>query len=202
MYGGNRLNDRRWNPPDFTLIETVEPNSATVGLGAGKDSMDFARQASAAALLVTATLWLQSAGMAILIHWSKICLAQGLKGLNQWRIAVLMIRFTTAMIVLHILEILLWAAFYRWRCLPSWESCFYFSATSYSTVGYGDIVLPRLWRSLGPVESITGVLMCGLSVSGLFAIVIRLVGNEVDTQKSETDALRLSAGVPEVVSRV
>jgi len=164
--------------------------------------MDFARQASAAALLVTATLWLQSAGMAILIHWSKICLAQGLKGLNQWRIAVLMIRFTTAMIVLHILEILLWAAFYRWRCLPSWESCFYFSATSYSTVGYGDIVLPRLWRSLGPVESITGVLMCGLSVSGLFAIVIRLVGNEVDTQKSETDALRLSAGVPEVVSRV
>jgi len=37
-----------------------------------------------------------------------------------------------------------------------WEPSFYFSATSYSTVGYGDIVPPRVWRLLGPVESVTG----------------------------------------------
>jgi hypothetical protein len=53
---------------------------------------------------------------------------------------------------------------------------FYFSTTSYSSVGYGDVVLPEMWRALGPVESVTGVLMCGLSVSLLFAIVTRLVG--------------------------
>jgi voltage-gated potassium channel len=95
---------------------------------------------------------------------------------------MLMIRFTTVMIVLHILQILLWAAFYRWRCLPSWESSFYFSAASYSTVGYGDIVLPRVWRLLGPLESVTGVLMCGISVSALFAILIRML--ESETQSS------------------
>jgi len=81
-------------------------------------------------------------------------------------------------IVLHLLQILLWATFYRWHCLPTWESCFYFSAASYSTVGYGDIVLPRLWRSLGPVESVVGVLMSGVSVSALFAIVTRLISSE------------------------
>jgi hypothetical protein len=32
-----------------------------------------------------------------------------------------------------------------------------------------------MWRTLGPVESIIGVLMCGLSASFLFAIVTRLV---------------------------
>src|SRR5271169_216098 len=140
--------------------------------------MDFARQASAAVFLVTATLLLQCAGMAVLIHWARAHIATGIKGLGPVRSAVLMVRFTTLMIVLHILQILLWAVFYRWRCLPSWESSFYFSGASYSTVGYGDVVLPRIWRLLGPVESITGVLMCGLSVSFVFAIATRLVEGE------------------------
>jgi hypothetical protein len=39
--------------------------------------------------------------------------------------------------------------------------------------------LPQKWRTLGPVESIIGVLMCGLSASFLFAIVSRLVDREV-----------------------
>jgi hypothetical protein len=76
------------------------------------------------------------------------------------------------------LEILLWAGFYRWLCFPLCESAFYFSASSYATVGYGDVVLPQIWRALGPVESIIGVLMCGLSASFLFATVSRLVDRE------------------------
>lgn len=51
-------------------------------------------------------------------------------------------------------------------------------SASYATVGYGDVVLPQMWRTLGPVESIIGVLMCGLSASFLFAIVTRLVERE------------------------
>jgi hypothetical protein len=89
-----------------------------------------------------------------------------------------MMRFITAFIVLHIFEILLWAAFYRWLCFPLWESAFYFSAASYATVGYGDVVLPWTWRTLGPVESIIGVLMCGLSASFLIAVMSRLVDRE------------------------
>jgi voltage-gated potassium channel len=140
--------------------------------------MGFARQAFAAVLLVSATLWLQCGGMAILIHWARMSIEQGVRRSSAWHSAALMIRFTVVMIALHLLQVLLWAAFYRWRCLPSWEAGFYFSAASYSTVGYGDVVLPRVWRTLGPLESITGMLMCGLSVSGLFAILLRLVDSE------------------------
>jgi len=144
--------------------------------------MNFARQAGAAAVLVAATLWLQSAGMAVLIHWARACIARGLRDLGPWHAGALMIRFTTVMIALHLLQIVLWAGFYRWHCLPTWESCFYFSATSYSTVGYGDVVLPRVWRILGPLESVMGVLMCGMSVSALFAIATRLVGSEFSAE--------------------
>jgi voltage-gated potassium channel len=141
-------------------------------------SMVFAREVGVATVLVSITLWVQCAGMAVLIHLARAYIARSKNGLSPWRAGVLIVRFSTAMIVLHILQILLWAGFYHWRCLPTWESCFYFSASSYSTVGYGDIVLPQIWRTLGPVESVTGVLMCGMSVSGLFAIASRLVAAE------------------------
>src|SRR6266436_4405158 len=140
--------------------------------------MIFVREASAAVVLVTLTLLLQCAGLAALISFAKPSLARDDLRLGPIRSAMLMVRLMTAIIVLHVFEILLWAGFYRWLCFPLWESAFYFSAASYATVGYGDVVLPQMWRTLGPVESIIGVLMCGLSASFLFAIVTRLIDRE------------------------
>ena len=73
---------------------------------------------------------------------------------------------------------LLWASCYRWLCFPSWESAFYFSASSYATVGYGDVVLPSTWRLLGPFESMVGMLMSGVSIGLLFPAVTHLVDGE------------------------
>jgi voltage-gated potassium channel len=140
--------------------------------------MAFATPAGVAAILVALTLLLQCAGMAVLIHWVRTYLERGLHRFGVFRSAILMVQFTSVIIALHLLQILLWAGFYRWNGLPSWESAFYFSAASYSTVGAGDLLLPRMWRTLGPVESVTGVLMCGLSAAFLFAIVTRLVKRE------------------------
>jgi voltage-gated potassium channel len=140
--------------------------------------MAFTHRIAAGFLLIALTLWLQSAGMSVLIYWAKTFIDQSTQRLNPLRGAILMIRFAAAMTVLHISEILLWASFYRWKCLPSWESSFYFSATSYSTVGYGDVLLPQVWRNLGPIESLIGVLMCGMSVSALFAILTRILAAE------------------------
>jgi len=140
--------------------------------------MHFLRQAGAATILVTLTLWLQCGGMAALINWGITHLTRDQHKLGPVRSTLHMVRLTSVMVVLHISQILLWAAFYRGSCFPSWESAFYFSVTSYSTVGYGDLVLPPEWRTLGPVESVSGVLMCGLSASFLFAIVTRLVDRE------------------------
>jgi hypothetical protein len=97
---------------------------------------------------------------------------------NGFRLAALFVRLAIAVVVLHGLEILVWAGFYRWHCLPSWDSAMYFSASSYSTLGCGDVSLPSSWRSLAPLESVICVLMCGISVSLLFAIVTRLIDHE------------------------
>lgn len=116
--------------------------------------------------------------MAALIHWGRAYFARSMCRRGLLNSAELMVRFTTLIIILHLSEMLVWTMFYHWKCFHSWGSAFYFSAASYSTVGYGDVVLPRMWRALGPIEGITGVLMCGLSASLLFAIVTRLVERE------------------------
>jgi hypothetical protein len=167
--------------------------------------MTFVHQAGVAAVLVTSTLLLQCAGIAALIVWARNSLRTEVHRLGPFHSALLMVRFITAFIVLHLLEILLWAGFYRWLCFPSWESAFYFSTSSYATVGYGDVVLPQMWRTLGPLESIIGVLMCGLSASFLFAIVSRLVERVArvsDTPITDTEDARPGTRIRHSISRL
>jgi voltage-gated potassium channel len=137
--------------------------------------MTFVHEGYVAIIFVTLTIILQSAGMAALIQWIKAQFPGGIHRLGFFRSFMLVVRFTSLLILLHVAEILLWASFYRWKCFPSWDAAFYFSAADYTTVGTGDLLLKPMWRTMGPVESVTGVLMCGLSASFLFAIVTRLV---------------------------
>jgi len=155
--------------------------------------MGFVRLAATAAILIAVTLWLQCGGMAVLIQMARVSLAKEIHRLNPFRSGLLVIRFTALTIALHMLQILLWASFYRWKCISSWESAFYFSAGSYSTVGYTDVLLPQVWRVLGPIESVIGVVMCGMSVSVLFAIAARLVETEEKTAGGEGTQLQRQA---------
>jgi voltage-gated potassium channel Kch len=84
-------------------------------------------------------------------------------------------------VLLHLAEIAIWAGFYLWRdAMPDLASALYFSAVTYTTTGYGDLVLPETWRLVGGVEALTGILMCGWSTGFFFAIV-----NRVDARSSE-----------------
>jgi voltage-gated potassium channel len=140
--------------------------------------MTLVREICIAIGMVIVTLWLQSAGLAALILWIRRAVAGDLHRLGAFRSAILVVRLTGAVIVLHGVLILFWASCYRRLCFSSWESALYFSASSYGTVGYGDVVLPSNLRMLGPLESIMGVLMCGISASVLFATVTRLVNHD------------------------
>jgi len=91
---------------------------------------------------------------------------------SGWAITWLLIRLAWVLMFIHMVEISLWALFYRWqRCLPDVETAFYFSGVTYTTLGYGDLVLPLEWRLLAPLEGLTGILMCGLSAGLFFATV-------------------------------
>jgi hypothetical protein len=85
---------------------------------------------------------------------------------------LLMARLVGALLLLHLLEAAVWALFYLLvGGLPDFESAAYFSLTSYTTVGYGDVLLPEPWRLLGPIEAAVGVLMLGWSTGILVAVI-------------------------------
>ncbi len=137
--------------------------------------MIFLDENGAVVVLVTLTILVQCAGMTALIQWIKAQFPTGIHRLGLAHSFLLVVRFTSLLVCLHMLQILLWTGFYRWRLLATWEAALYFSAANYSTVGAGDILLQRTWRLMGPAESVTGVLMCGLSAAFLFALVTRLI---------------------------
>ena len=88
----------------------------------------------------------------------------------------LLIASFTVIFILHLVEVCIWGVFFFARSLfPDFETSLYFSITSYTTIGFGDVVLPRAWRMLGGIEGITGVLLCGLSTAFVFAIVNAMV---------------------------
>ena len=63
--------------------------------------MALVREIGIAVGIVIITLWLQSAGLAALIHWVRHALASNAHRLGPLRSAVLVVRLTAAAILLH-----------------------------------------------------------------------------------------------------
>jgi hypothetical protein len=133
--------------------------------------------------LVALTVMIHGAGLSALLQR----VAARLPVRRFWPETRALVSVAWWLIVLHLSEIAVWALFYWWqKCLPDAESSFYFSGVTYTTVGYGDLVLPQEWRLLGPVEGLTGILMCGLSTGLFFAIVSRFIGGPSGTERPES----------------
>src|ERR1039457_5021107 len=83
---------------------------------------------------------------------------------SAWLIIRMLLRMMWWLVLLHLAEISIWGLFYLWRgCMSNAESAFYFSGVTYTTLGYGDVLLVKPWRLLAPIEGLMGVLMCGMS---------------------------------------
>jgi hypothetical protein len=123
-------------------------------------------------LLMAACVLVHAGGTTWILRWMRT------RPLVSGRFLYLSSRFVLiagAMIVLHLLEIMVWATFYlSVDAMPEMHAAFYFSTVTYTTTGYGDLVLPAPWRLLGGIEALTGILMCGWSTAFFFAVVSRL----------------------------
>jgi len=98
---------------------------------------------------------------------------------------LIMVVLTCFLLLIHMAEMVVWALFYWWQgCVSDFGTAMYFSAETYTTLGYGDIILPRPWRILAPMEALTGILMCGLSTGLFFGLVSRWISQRMESLKS------------------
>ena len=126
-------------------------------------------------LLVATTVFIHAVGLAATLRPILHSLEDDNADVRFWAITWLVIRTVWWLIIIHLVEITIWGLLYWWQnCLPDAESALYFSGVTYTTVGYGDLVLPKEWRLLGPIEALAGILMTGLSAGFFFAMVSRV----------------------------
>ena len=127
-----------------------------------------------AACLVAITVVIHATGLGVVL--SHVFRSTVRPDTRFWPITWLLIRIAWWLILVHIVEIAVWALFFWWeKCLPDIESSFYFSGVTYATLGYGDLLLPKEWQLFGPLEGLTGILMCGLSAAFFFVIVSKKI---------------------------
>jgi len=132
-----------------------------------------------AVVLVGGTVSLHAAGLSWALQWLRK--SHPSLPTQAWPVSWLLIRATWLLILIHSVEIMVWAFVYlATRSLPDIESAFYYSGVTYTTIGYGDLVLQKPWRVLGPVEGLAGILMCGLSGAFFFVLANRIYATRLD----------------------
>lgn len=98
---------------------------------------------------------------------------------NAWKSSVLV--FTVLLIFCsHVLHIWLWTALYLYLgSFSDLESALYFSTSTFTTVGYGDVLLDKNWRLLGSFQSANGFILFGWSTAYIFEVTSKLYRNDV-----------------------
>ena len=133
-----------------------------------------------AGALMASCVAIHAYGVAAALRW----LRRQAMPTESWPVTWLFIRLAAAMIALHLAEVTTWAAVYAWQdAMPDLQTAWYFSAVTFTTTGYGDLLLPPEWRLVGAVQALTGILLCGWSTGFFFAAVSR-----VGQTRARTDA--------------
>jgi hypothetical protein len=79
------------------------------------------------------------------------------------------------LVAIHSIEIWLYAAaFWAIGAVSDFETALYFSTVTFTTLGYGDVVLGGNWRLFGAIEAGNGLILFGWSTAFLLSVTGRL----------------------------
>ena len=118
--------------------------------------------------------------LTVLVHGISLdIIIRALRGIGpqtivRWRFLSISL-FVLAIFSAHVIEIWIWAlVFFSLDGFATFEAALYFSTSSFTTVGFGDLTLPEEWRLLGSMESGNGMILFGWSTAFIFEIGRRI----------------------------
>lgn len=98
-----------------------------------------------------------------------------------WKVQVTVIA-VLGMLLALIIDMWIWALFFLFVTqepnIQNYESALYFSVSTFTTLGYGDIVLSPNWRLMASFEATNGLLMFGWATAFLFEIIMNVYRHE------------------------
>ncbi|AHD00743.1 potassium channel family protein [Leisingera methylohalidivorans] len=97
------------------------------------------------------------------------------KPFKPWQVGLMLVVAIFIILGGHTAQIWIWsAAFVLVGALGDWNTSVYFSLTTYTTLGYGDVVLGPALRIFAAFGAVTGLFAFGISTAFLVSAMGRL----------------------------
>ena len=100
------------------------------------------------------------------------------------------LQFSILMMVLmigNIVQVAFWALLYRLLgAFEDFETAMYFSGVTFTSLGYGDVVLDGRMRLLGPLQAANGLMMFGITTALFIAAVQQVTAKWIAGQSTRT----------------
>jgi hypothetical protein len=129
--------------------------------------------------LVAITMAIHGCGMLATLFTSHV-LKQDTKGSPSFiRGGAVLIVASWMIVLVHLVELLVWAGFFLWEtAMPNASTSYYFSLMQYTTVG-SSFTLPQRWRLLDGMLPIAGLMTFAWSTGVLFTLAQEIQSNQL-----------------------
>jgi hypothetical protein len=109
----------------------------------------------------------------------------------HWRVNILFGIVVAQLVIVHLVEVLVWALPIYWlNLIPDLSAAAFFAAETYTTLGEGVIRLPYSWRQLGPIIAVSGLFTFGWTSSVLVYVMTQF--GSLDTRHAENKKIAAS----------
>jgi hypothetical protein len=126
-------------------------------------------------LVIPVTILVQVVFIQSAIGLLRLHLFQRLR--ETLRVVIILSMATLWLLAALSLAIWIWAGFFWYlQCFPTLEESLYFSMVSFTTLGFGDVTLPREWRILSGMIAANGLVLFGLNTAFLIETLHRTLG--------------------------
>ena len=103
---------------------------------------------------------------------------------NARRVGILLSAGIALLLFAHAVEIWMWAAAFAYQGqFDTFSTSFYFAIVTYTTLGYGDIVLSEDARIFAGFCAIAGLLAFGISTALLIGLLTRIMPKKFGDQE-------------------
>jgi hypothetical protein len=125
------------------------------------------------AIMLVAVMLIHGSGLGWITDWHERGCRFFLNRKMHPRLAASVFATTILMMLaLHIIETLMWGlALNKAKLVASLRDSIYFSANTYTTIGYGKMILPENWRELAPIMAISGLFAFAWTTGEMFNVI-------------------------------
>ena len=125
------------------------------------------------------TMMIHGFGMYVVMHRFELNWSNYLNEQQELRRQFYFGQLVILMLLTHLAEIMFIASIlWSVNAIPDFRTAFYFTGETYTTLGYGDVLLPSGWRQLSLFIAMSGLFTFGWTTG----VLVHIVGKTYEAQ--------------------